>query len=186
MTDGMTMNRVVVAVTNNKGGVGKAHSVFHLAGAFADQGKRVLVVDLDPQGSLTGLFRDDRNTRPSVYDVLVEDVPAAQALYSTQFENISILPSHRLLERLDPFLQQESDGQIRLADALAEIPEDQFDVVLIDCPPSLGLATQNALAAAGLVIIPAEPDKFSYEGIGRVEAAIGGVSGIAHHQLSES
>lgn len=176
-------NRVVVAVTNNKGGVGKTHTVFHLAGAFSQQGKRVLVVDLDPQGNLTGLFLPSENPRPGAYDVLVEDTPAREALHPTDFERISIMPSSRRLEALDALLQQEADGPIRLADALAEIPEDDFDIVLLDCPPSLGLSTRNALSAAHRVVIPLEADKFSVDGLDRLIDAVQGVRRVTNPQL---
>jgi len=157
----------IIAVTNNKGGVGKTHTVFHLAGALADEGKRVLLVDLDPQGNLTGLFFGSEVKQPGLYDVLASDVPLYQAIRATEFEKISVVPSSRQLQHLDAILQNEPDSQIRLADALQELraPQHKYDVVLFDCPPSVGITTRNALAAAERVIIPIEADKFSVEGL---------------------
>ncbi len=156
-----------IAVTNNKGGVGKTHTVFHLAGALAEEGKRVLLIDLDPQGNLTGLFFGTTAKQPELYDVLMNDVPLYQAIHRTDIENIQLVPSGKRLQHVDALLQNEPDAQIRLADALQEkrAPEYTYDVVLFDCPPSVGLTTRNALAAAERVIIPMEADKFSVEGL---------------------
>ncbi len=169
------MSPRIIAVTNNKGGVGKTHTVFHLSGAFAEQGKRVLVVDLDPQGNLTSLLLPNRERPGTLFDVLVEDVPLAQTVHATEFDGISIVPSTPQLENLDAFLQNEPDAQIRLADALQELAHgdaEPFDVILLDCPPSLALTTRSALAAARHVLIPLEADKFSVEGLDRLVRAI--------------
>lgn len=154
----------VLAVTNHKGGVGKTHSVFHLAGAFAESGKRVLAIDLDPQGNLTGLFLQG-NVTHTLYDVLVEDVSINDAIHKTAFEGIEVVAADKRLQQVDALLQDEPDAQIRLADALQELPENRFDYALLDCPPNIGLTTRNALAAAQRVIVPVEADKFSVDGL---------------------
>jgi len=158
----------VIAVTNNKGGVGKTHTVFHLAGAFSEVGKRILLIDLDPQSNLSGLFYDGV-TMPNIYDVLIDDMPLQRAIHRTNYDGVFIAPSDSRLQKVDALLQNEPDSQIRLADAIREliVPGDQkpFDLILIDCPPNIGLTTRNALAAADHVIIPIEADKFSIDGL---------------------
>jgi chromosome partitioning protein len=152
---------------NNKGGVGKTHTVFHLAGAFAEAGRRVLLIDLDPQGNLSSLLCPSPNPSKTLHAVLVDDVPLAAVAQETDFENIRIVPSNPKLQSLDALLQNEPDAQIRLSDAIQELvrSDSGYDLVLLDCPPSLALTTRNALAAAQHVIIPLEADKFSIDGL---------------------
>jgi len=156
-----------IAVFNNKGGVGKTHTVFHLAGAFAEAGQRVLAVDLDPQGNLTGLLVPSLSGLKNLYEVLADDARLEDAVYQTAHENISLVPSSPKLQHLDALLQNEPDAQVRLADAVQELNSGGpgFDLILFDCPPSLALTTRNALAAAQRVIIPLEADKFSVDGL---------------------
>jgi len=159
----------ILSISNNKGGVGKTHTVFHLAGALAEAGRRVLALDLDPQGSLTGLFLDEVE-RPTLYDVLVEQMPIAEAIRRTPYEQIDVVPSDQRLEGLGAALQNEPDQQIRLDTALRELLEQPstYDVVLLDCPPNIGLTTRNALASADGVLVPLEADKFSVDGLQRL------------------
>jgi chromosome partitioning protein len=157
----------VIAVMNNKGGVGKTHTVFHLAGAFAETGKRVLVIDLDPQGNLSSLFCPASDPNKTLHAVLMDDAPLAQVAQKTDFENLWVIPSNPKLQSLDALLQNEPDAQIRLSDAIRELvhQDASYDLILLDCPPSLALTTRNALAAAQRVIIPLEADKFSIDGL---------------------
>lgn len=155
----------IYAVANNKGGVGKTHTVFHLTGAFSELGRRVLAIDLDPQGNLTGLLSDPVDY-PTVFDVLHDRLPIADAVRRTQFENVWLVPGSRKVQNLDAAIGLEVDGQLRLADALTPVLESHdYDIVLLDCPPSLGIPTRNALAAAHFVLIPLEADKFSADGV---------------------
>lgn len=157
----------IIAVMNNKGGVGKTHTVFHLAGAFAEAGRRVLLIDSDPQGNLSSLFCPESGARLTLHTVLVDDAPLAEVAQETAFENIRIIPSSPKLQSLDALLQNEPDAQIRLSDAIQELirADESYDLILLDCPPSLALTTRNALAAAQRVIIPLEADKFSIDGL---------------------
>jgi chromosome partitioning protein len=166
---------------NNKGGVGKTHTVFHLAGAVAEAGHRVLVVDLDEQANLTRLLLR-RLDRPTIYDVLVDQVPLARAIHYTPFQRIDVAPADARLERIATVLQNEPDQQIRLDIAIRErqAQPNPYDVVIIDCPPSLSLATRNALAAADGVIIPVEADKFSVDGLQRLLETIERMGGVNH------
>jgi len=158
----------VIAVTNHKGGVGKTHTAFNLAGAYAENpATRVLLIDLDPQMNLTGLFLGPEDRNPSLFDVLVEEMPLAQAIHQTRFPGIGIVPSSRRLRNLDAHLHNEPDAQTRLAEALRELPADQYPyaVAILDCPPNLDLMTRNALAAAQRVVVPIEAARFSAEGL---------------------
>jgi chromosome partitioning protein len=159
----------IISIVNNKGGVGKTHTTFHLAGALSDAGERVLVVDVDPQANLSGLLLD-QVPRGTVYDVLVEQIPLQQATHETAFSGIDIVPADDRLEDLATVLQHEPDAQIRLDSAIRERQgqERPYSAILFDCPPNLGIATRNALAATDAVLIPLEADKFSVEGLKRL------------------
>jgi chromosome partitioning protein len=163
----------IIAITNNKGGVGKTHTTFHLAGALSDAGERVLVVDLDPQANLTGLLLDEP-PRDGTYDVLVEQVPLRAVIRQTPVSGVDIVPADELLEDVGTQLHNAPDAQIRLDSAIRERQSEYhpYTTILFDCAPNLGIATRNALAAADSVVIPLEADKFSVEGLKRLLDAI--------------
>lgn len=169
----------ILAITNNKGGVGKTHTTFHLAGALSDAGERVLVVDLDPQANLSGLLLDQIQ-RGTVYDVLVDQVPLQRAIHPTAFAGIDIVPADSRLEDVITVLKEEADGQIRLDSAIRERQAEArpYTTILFDCPPNLGIATRNALASADGVLIPLEADKFSVEGLKRLLDVIEKMRGV--------
>ena len=141
------MQRVVgevIACANQKGGVGKTTTVVSIAAYLAMDGKRVLLVDMDPQGNATsGLGIDRAATGPSVYDVLMSDIEVSTAIVPSALENLSILPSDRNLAGAEVELVPVARRERRLKRALTSLLEE-FDFVLLDCPPSLGLLTVNA------------------------------------------
>ncbi|MBI2188628.1 MAG: ParA family protein [Acidobacteria bacterium] len=156
----------VVAIANQKGGVGKTTTVINLATSLALDGHRVLAVDVDPQGNLTsGLgLRGRRAEGGTVYEALLTDVPSDACLLATQVANLTLIPADRNLTGAEIELVSMPAREHRLR-RLLEPLRDRFDLMLIDCPPSLGLLTLNALVAADAVLIPLHCEYFALEGL---------------------
>lgn len=155
----------IIAICNQKGGTGKTTTTINLASSLAILGKRVLIVDVDPQGNSTsGLGIDKHAMKHSIYQVLVNNEPIDSIMLNTEVKNLSIAPSNLELTgaeiELVGFVARES----RLRNALENI-KDQFDYIFIDCPPSLGLLTLNAMMAANSVIIPIQCEYYALEGV---------------------
>jgi len=158
----------VTACTNQKGGVGKTTTVVNLAAYLALSGTRVLVIDLDPQGNATsGLGIDRRSLDRSVYDALIDRVPLAEVILATAVPNLEILPSAPALSGAEVELVGVPARERRLSASLGEL-DDRYDRVLIDCPPSLGLLTVNALTAADGVLIPIQTEYYALEGLSQL------------------
>jgi chromosome partitioning protein len=165
---GAGYNRFAIAVANQKGGVGKSTTAVNLGAYLALAGARVLVVDLDPQGNAsTGLGLDHRNIEPSVYDVLMGDTDAASAIHQTAVSNLHVLPSTIDLAGAEVELVNAFSRETRLRQALGAVRFD-YDLIFIDCPPSLGLLTVNALAAADELLIPIQCEYYALEGLGQL------------------
>jgi chromosome partitioning protein len=165
---GAGYNRFAIAVANQKGGVGKSTTAVNLGAYLALAGARVLVVDLDPQGNAsTGLGLDHRNIEPSVYDVLMGDSDAASAIHQTAVSNLHVLPSTIDLAGAEVELVNAFSRETRLRQALGGVRFD-YDLIFIDCPPSLGLLTVNALAAADELLIPIQCEYYALEGLGQL------------------
>jgi chromosome partitioning protein len=158
----------VVAVANQKGGVGKTTTTVNLGAALADLGYRVLVVDLDPQGNATtGLGIDARNFEHSMYDVIMRDTPLEDCIEPTSVRNLFVAPATIDLAGVEIELVPAFSRELRVRRAVESVAEE-FDFVLIDCPPSLGLITINGLAAASEVLVPIQCEYYALEGLGQL------------------
>ena len=159
----------VIAFSNQKGGVGKTTTCVNLSAYTARAGKRVLVVDMDPQGnasSALGFF--ERKDKKSVYEVLVGDIEATGAVKKTETEGLDIITSSGDLAGAELELAQVMIGRERVLDEKLEEAKEGYDFVFIDCPPSLGLLTVNSLAAADGVVVPIQCEYFALEGLSQM------------------
>jgi chromosome partitioning protein len=158
----------ILAVANQKGGVGKTTTAVNLGACLADIGYRVLVVDLDPQGNAsTGLGINIRDLQGSMYDVVLHDLPIEDCVEATAVRNLFCAPSSLDLAGAEIELVPAFSRELRLRKALQEVHDD-YDFVLIDCPPSLGLLTVNGLAAATEVVVPIQCEYYALEGLGQL------------------
>jgi chromosome partitioning protein len=166
--DGHRVARII-AVANQKGGVGKSTTAVSLGAALAELGHRVLVIDLDPQGNAsTGLGIRHEAREVTVYDVLATDAPIAGAIIPTAIENLFAIPSTIDLAGAEIELVSQFSRELRLRKAIEPLRRDSYDFVLLDCPPSLGLLTVNALAAAEELIVPIQCEYYALEGLGQL------------------
>ncbi len=161
----------IIAVANQKGGVGKTTSAINLAAALAEAGQNVLLVDLDPQGNAsTGLGIELEDRKLTTYDLLLEDTPLDSIILPTDTKNISIVPATVDLSSADIELYSSEKRSYLLRDALRQpaIDDYAFDYILIDCPPSLNLLTVNAMVASDSVLVPLQSEFFALEGLSQL------------------
>lgn len=159
---------ITLAITNQKGGVGKTTTSVNLGACLAYLGKKVLLIDIDPQGNATsGVGINKGDLDESIYDVLVNDVPVETVIQETKVDNLYILPSTISLAGAEIELVSTISREIRLQRALTKI-NNEYDYMIIDCPPSLGLLTLNALTAANSVLIPVQCEYYALEGLSQL------------------
>lgn len=164
----MSQPTTTVAIANQKGGVGKSTTAINLGAALALQGERILIVDLDPQGNATsGLGVDRSGIEASIYDVLIAEVPMEDVIEPTSVRNLHVVPATIDLAGAEIELVSAFSREHRLRNSIKNV-DGSYDFVIIDCPPSLGLLTINALAAADEVLIPIQCEYYALEGVGQL------------------
>lgn len=173
----------IFAIANQKGGVGKTTTCVNLAASLVATKRRVLLIDLDPQGNATtGSAVDKHNLENSIYDVLTDQCTVAEAMQYSEHGGYQLLPANRDLTAAEVALLDVKDKERRLEKVLAPI-KDNYDFILIDCPPSLNMLTVNALAAADSVIIPMQCEYYALEGLTDLVGSIQQISAVINPEL---
>ncbi|MDD4295626.1 MAG: AAA family ATPase [Ruminiclostridium sp.] len=158
----------VIAIANQKGGVGKTTTAVNLSSCLAVKGKKVLIIDIDPQGNTSsGLGVDKTSIDTSIYDVIINSIPINDSFIETKIDNLLISPSNIQLAGAEVELVSVISRETRLKFAIEPIKND-FDFILIDCPPSLGLITVNALTAADTILVPIQCEYYALEGLSQL------------------
>jgi len=174
----------IITVANQKGGVGKTTTSVNLGSCLAYIGKRVLLVDTDPQGNATsGVGIEKADVDHCIYDVLVDDIEASQVIKATNVENLDVIPATIQLAGAEIELVSTISREVRLKRALEEV-KDRYDYILIDCPPSLGLLTINALTASDAVLIPVQCEYYALEGLSQLLNTVRLVQKHLNHELA--
>lgn len=163
----------IITFANQKGGVGKTTSAVNIAASLGILGKKVLLVDLDPQGNTTsGVGIAKKTLKNTSAEVLLDGVDAKRAIIETKFTNLSIIPSNIGLAGSELDLFEVEHGEAALKNALAEV-KDEYDYIVIDCPPSLGMLTLNSLVASDGVIVPMQCEFYALEGLSQLMITVG-------------
>ena len=157
----------VISIANQKGGVGKTTTAVNLSAVLAKKGKRVLLIDTDPQGNATSGLGIEKNFKFSIYDVIIGETKISEVIQETQVKNLKICPSNINLAGAEVELVSMISREYRLKEKLDECKEE-FDYVIIDCPPSLGLITLNAFTSSNSVLIPVQCEYYALEGLGQL------------------
>ena len=157
----------VISIANQKGGVGKTTTSVNISTILAKKGKKVLLIDIDPQGNATSGLGIEKNFENSVYDVIIGDIKVEDAILETEIKNLKICPSNINLAGAEVELVSMISREYRLKEKLEEVKE-KFDYIIIDCPPSLGLITLNAFTSSNSVLIPVQCEYYALEGLGQL------------------
>ncbi len=158
----------IIAIANQKGGVGKTTTAINLSTLLAKRGKKVLLIDADPQGNATSGVGMDKNVELSVYDLIINDeINPADTIQKTEIKNLSICPSNINLAGAEVELVSMMSREYRMKEKLDMVKEN-YDYIIIDCPPSLGLITLNSFTAADSVLIPVQCEYYALEGLGQL------------------
>ena len=175
--------RRIISISNQKRGVGKTTTAVNLGASLAYIGKKVLLVDIDPQGNATsGVGLEKADIEQCIYDVLVDDVPADKVVLSTLVENLYCIPATINLAGAEIELVPTISREVRLKRALDDV-KNKFDFIIIDCPPSLGLLTLNALTASDTVLIPVQCEYYALEGLSQLLNTVRLVQKHLNHDL---
>lgn len=155
----------IIAIANQKGGVGKTTTAVNLSAALAEAGKKVLVVDMDPQGNTTAGFGIEKTElEKTVYDMMIDECTAKEAVINTQYQNLDVLPSNIDLSGAEIELLEVDDKEYILKKGIASIKK-KYDFIIIDCPPALSILTINALTTADSVLVPIQCEYYALEGL---------------------
>lgn len=172
----------IISISNQKGGVGKTTTTINLAASLGTMGKKVLIIDADPQGNTTsGLGFNKKEVKKSTYDVLENDTSAEEATIVTEFKNLSLIPSHINLAAADAGMSLFSGKESKLKNKISHL-RNLYDYIIIDCPPSLGIITINAFCASDSVLIPIQCEYYALEGLSQLINTIKVVK--RHHNSS--
>lgn len=174
----------IISIFNQKGGVGKTTSAVNLCAALGAKGKKVLLVDIDPQGNATsGLGVNKKEVEKSTYEMMIDEIPAKEILLKTEYKNVWLLPSNINLAGADLDLSEADRREKRLKLALAPVYAD-YDFIFIDCPPSLGLLAVNSLTASDTVLVPIQCEYYALEGLSQLVSTIRSIK-LGHNERLE-
>lgn len=173
----------IIAIANQKGGVGKTTTAVNVSACLAARGRKVLIIDIDPQGNTTsGLGINKRAINRSIYDILINDESMSNVILKTEYDNLFICPSNIQLAGAEIELVSIMSREYRLKNALMPV-KDEYDYIIIDCPPSLGLLTLNAFSCANSILVPIQCEYYALEGLSQLMNTIRQVKKILNPEL---